>query len=150
ARRCPATRSPGNATRRRSWPPWAYDTPCCDLPPMIITAPRLVTALPGAPVLEPGYVVTAGDRIAGVGQDRPPRPPDLELDSGVLVPGLVDLQVNGYFGVEMQAADPDGWATVIERLPATGCTAFLPTFITAPVRRLAGALGCVSEYLPGR
>jgi N-acetylglucosamine-6-phosphate deacetylase len=117
---------------------------------MIITAPRVVTALPGAPVLEPGYVVTAGDRIAGVGQDRPPRPPDLELDSGVLVPGLVDLQVNGYFGVEMQAADPDGWATVIERLPATGCTAFLPTFITAPVRRLADALGCVREYLPAR
>ena len=115
---------------------------------MIITAPRVITALPDAPVLEPGYVVTAGDRIAGVGQDRPPGPPDLELETGVLVPGLVDLQVNGYFGVEMQAADPAGWATVIERLPATGCTAFLPTFITAPVRRLAGALGCVAEYLP--
>ena len=113
---------------------------------MIITAPRVITALPDAPVLEPGYVVTAGNRIAGVGQDRPPGPPDLELDAGVLVPGLVDLQVNGYFGVEMQAADPAGWATVIERLPATGCTAFLPTFITAPVRQLADALGCVREY----
>jgi N-acetylglucosamine-6-phosphate deacetylase len=115
---------------------------------VIITAPRVITALPDAPVLQPGYVVTAGDRIAGVGQDRPPGPPDLELDTGVLVPGLVDLQVNGYFGVEMQAADPAGWATVIERLPATGCTAFLPTFITAPVRQLADALGCVAEYLP--
>ena len=117
---------------------------------MIITAPRVITALPDAPVLEPGYVVTAGDRIAAVGQDRPPGTPDLELDTGVLVPGLVDLQVNGYFGVEMQAADPAGWATVIERLPATGCTAFLPTFITAPVRQLADALGCVREYLPAR
>jgi N-acetylglucosamine-6-phosphate deacetylase len=115
---------------------------------VIITAPRVITALPDVPVLEPGYVVTAGDRIIGVGQDRPPGPPDLELDTGVLVPGLVDLQVNGYFGVEMQAADPIGWATVIERLPATGCTAFLPTFITAPVRRLADALGRVAEYLP--
>src|ERR1700722_6571508 len=148
-------RSPGNATQRRSWPTWANESQPKgswpgDLPPMIITAPRVITALPGAPVLEPGYVVTAGDRIAGVGQDRPPRPPDLELDSGVLVPGLVDLQVNGYFGVEMQAADPDGWATVIERLPATGCTAFLPTFITAPVRQLADALGSVREYLPAR
>jgi N-acetylglucosamine-6-phosphate deacetylase len=115
---------------------------------VIITAPRVITALPDAPVLEPGYVVTAGGRIVGTGQDRPPGPPDLELDTGVLVPGLVDLQVNGYFGVEMQAADPAGWATVIERLPATGCTAFLPTFITAPVRRLADALGRVAEYLP--
>jgi N-acetylglucosamine-6-phosphate deacetylase len=117
---------------------------------VIITAPRVITALPDTPVLEPGYVVTAGDRIAGVGQDRPPGPPDLELDTGVLVPGLVDLQVNGYFGIEMQAADPVGWATVIERLPATGCTAFLPTFITAPVRQLADALASVREYLPAR
>jgi len=117
---------------------------------VIISAPRVITALPGAPVLEPGYVVTAGDRITGVGQGPPPGPPDVGLDGGVLVPGLVDLQINGYFGVEMQAAEPDGWATVARRLPATGCTAFLPTFITAPVRRLATALGFVAEYVPGR
>ena len=117
---------------------------------VIISAPRVITALPGAPVLEPGYVVTAGDRITGAGQGPPPGAPDVELDGGVLVPGLVDLQVNGYFGVEMQAAEPDGWATVARRLPATGCTAFLPTFITAPVQRLATALGFVAEFVPGR
>jgi N-acetylglucosamine-6-phosphate deacetylase len=117
---------------------------------VIISAPRVITALPGAPVLEPGYVVTEGGRITGAGQGLPPGAPDVELDGGVLVPGLVDLQVNGYFGVEMQAAEPDGWATVARRLPATGCTAFLPTFITAPVQRLATALGFVAEYVPGR
>ncbi len=115
---------------------------------MIISAPRVITALPGAPVLEPGYVVTAGDQISGVGQGPPPGAPDVELDGGVLVPGLVDLQVNGYFGVEMQAAEPAAWATVARLLPAMGCTAFLPTFITAPVQRLATALGLVAEYLP--
>jgi N-acetylglucosamine-6-phosphate deacetylase len=117
---------------------------------VIITAPRVITALPGAPVLGPGYVVTAGDRITDVGQGPPPGSPDVELGGGVLVPGLVDLQVNGYFGVEMQATEPDGWATVAERLPSTGCTAFLPTFITAPVKRLATALGFVAENLPER
>ena len=117
---------------------------------MIITAPRVVTALPGDPVLEPGYVVTSGDRITAVGRGAPPGSPDVELAAGVLVPGLVNLQVNGYFGVEMQAADLDGWAAVAERLPATGCTAFLPTFITAPVGRLATALGFVAENFPGR
>ena len=115
---------------------------------MIITAPGVITALPGAPILEPGYVVTEGDRITEVGQGPPPGAADVQLAAGVLAPGLVDLQVNGYFGVEMQAAEPAGWATVIERLPATGCTAFLPTFITAPVRQLAQALGFVAEYLP--
>ena len=117
---------------------------------VIITAPRVVTALPGAPVLEPGYVVTSGDRITDVGQGPPPQSPDAELTGGVLVPGLVNLQVNGYFGVEMQAADPAGWATVAGRLPGTGCTAFLPTFITAPVKRLATALGFVAENFAGR
>jgi N-acetylglucosamine-6-phosphate deacetylase len=115
---------------------------------VIITAPGVITALPGAPILEPGYVVTAGDRIAEVGQGPPPGAADVQLAAGVLTPGLVDLQVNGYFGVEMQAAEPGGWATVAGRLPATGCTAFLPTFITAPVRQLAQALGFVAEYLP--
>ena len=117
---------------------------------MIISAPRVITAMPGAPVLEPGYVVTDGDRITGVGQGPPPGAPDLGLDGGVLAPGLVDLQVNGSFGVEMQATEPDGWATVARRLPAMGCTAFLPTFITAPVQRLATALGFVAEFVPGR
>jgi len=117
---------------------------------VIITAPRVVSALPGAPVLEPGYVVTSGDRITAAGQGTPPGTPDVELAAGVLVPGLVDLQVNGYFGVEMQAAEPAAWATVAGRLPQTGCTAFLPTFITAPIKRLATALGFVAEYLPER
>jgi N-acetylglucosamine-6-phosphate deacetylase len=117
---------------------------------VIITASRVITALPGVPVLEPGYVVTAGDRITEAGQGPPPGSPDVELASGVLVPGLVDLQVNGYFGVEMQAADPAAWATVAGQLPGTGCTAFLPTFITAPVKRLATALGFVAENLPER
>ncbi|MGD0927089.1 MAG: amidohydrolase family protein [Streptosporangiaceae bacterium] len=117
---------------------------------MIITAPRVVTALPGAPVLEPGYVVTSGNRITDAGQGPPPGTPDVELGEGVLVPGLVDLQLNGYFGVEMGAAEPAAWAIVAERLPRMGCTAFLPTFITAPVRRLATALGLVAENAAGR
>ena len=107
---------------------------------MIITAPRVIPAGPGSGVLEPGYVRTAGGRITEVGQGPAPGHPDLELTSGVLVPGLVNLQVNGYFGVELMDADPDGWAAVAAGLPATGCTAFLPTYVTAPVGRLADAL----------
>jgi N-acetylglucosamine-6-phosphate deacetylase len=107
---------------------------------VIITAPRVIPALPGSGVLEPGFVRIAGGRIAEVGAGPPAGRPDLALTSGVLAPGLVDLQVNGYFGVELMAADPDGWAAVAAGLPSTGCTAFLPTFVTAPVVRLAGAL----------
>jgi N-acetylglucosamine-6-phosphate deacetylase len=120
---------------------------------VIITSPRVVPALPGSGVLEPGYVEIDGGRITAVRQGPPPGVPDLELGSGLLAPGLVDLQVNGYFGIEMSAADPDGWVAVMEGLPATGCTAFQPTFITSPLGQLAGALRKAkrfSESLPRR
>ena len=107
---------------------------------MLIAAGRLISGLPGTGVLAPGYLTVSGGLIAEVGGGLPPSPPDLELRTGVLVPGLVDLQVNGYYGVDLADCDPEGWALVARRLPETGTTAFLPTFITAPVATLAGAL----------
>ena len=107
---------------------------------MLIAAERLVAGLPGTGVLVPGYLTVSGGLITEVGEGLPPGHPDLELRTGVLVPGLVDLQVNGYYGVDLADCDPEGWALVARRLPETGTTAFLPTFITAPVARLAAAL----------
>jgi len=107
---------------------------------VLIAAKRLITALPGTGVLAPGYLAVSGGRITEVGEGPPPTAPDLDLRTGVLVPGLVDLQVNGYYGVDLADCDPEGWALVAGRLPETGTTAFLPTFITAPVARLATAL----------
>jgi N-acetylglucosamine-6-phosphate deacetylase len=107
---------------------------------VLIAAARLVPGLPGTGVFEPGHVSVQGGVIAEVGKGPPPGSPDLVLDSGILVPGLVDLQVNGYYGVDLADCDPEGWALVARRLPETGTTAFLPTFITAPVPALATAL----------
>jgi N-acetylglucosamine-6-phosphate deacetylase len=107
---------------------------------VLITAPRVVPGLPGSGVLAPGYVGVTGGVITDVGEGPPPEPPALALPAGVLVPGLVDLQVNGYYGVDLMDCDPDGWALVARRLPETGTTAFLPTFVTAPVPELARAL----------
>ena len=107
---------------------------------MLIAAPRVIPGLPGTGVLAPGYLSVRGGVIAEVGEGPPPGEPDLDLGTGVLVPGLVDLQVNGYYGVDLADCDPDGWALVARRLPETGTTAFLPTFITAPVPTLATAL----------
>ncbi len=52
--------------------------------------------------------------------------------SGIAAPGFVDLQVNGFAGVDLMAADLDGYARVGEALLETGTTAFQPTFVTAP------------------
>jgi N-acetylglucosamine-6-phosphate deacetylase len=102
-----------------------------------------------SPIFSPGYVAVAGARITEVGSGPPPARPDIELTSGFLVPGLVDLQVNGYFGVELGDADPVGWAEVVRRLPETGTTAFLPTFITSPVDEMVAALRATAGFAPG-
>src|SRR5580693_7664973 len=41
----------------------------------LITAPRVVTAEAGRPVLEPGYVTVAAGRVTAVAPGRPPRAP---------------------------------------------------------------------------
>jgi N-acetylglucosamine-6-phosphate deacetylase len=51
---------------------------------------------------------------------------------GIAAPGFVDLQVNGFAGVDLTAADIDGYRQAGEAMLATGVTAFQPTFITGP------------------
>jgi N-acetylglucosamine-6-phosphate deacetylase len=115
---------------------------------VLIAAPRLITATAGSPIAAPGYVAMAGGVVTAVGRGDPPRAPDIALPGGVLLPGLVDLQVNGYFGEEFLTADADGWARVITRLPQTGTTAFLPTFITAPPGVLTAGLRAAAALIP--
>jgi N-acetylglucosamine-6-phosphate deacetylase len=59
---------------------------------------------------------------------------------GVAVPGFVDLQVNGYAGVDFLTAEPDEYATASSRLAAAGVTAFQPTLISAPREATRAAL----------
>jgi N-acetylglucosamine-6-phosphate deacetylase len=120
---------------------------------VLITAPRVIPATAGSGILEPGYLTIRDGLVAAVAAGPPPRAPDLALHTGTLVPGFVDLQVNGYFGVEFMAVEADGWARVVSRLPETGTTALLPTFITAPPGALGAALraaAAIVPALPGR
>jgi N-acetylglucosamine-6-phosphate deacetylase len=79
---------------------------------------------------------------------------DVEVDGGVVlavglppgargrvaVPGLVDIQVNGYAGVDFLAASRADYERAGEALLESGVTAYQPTFITAPERVLLDAL----------
>jgi N-acetylglucosamine-6-phosphate deacetylase len=107
---------------------------------LLITAPRVVPGTPGPGFLDPGYVLVTDGAVAQVAAGPPPRRPDVALSSGCLAPGLVDLQVNGGYGVDLAEVGAAGWARVARRLPETGTTAFLPTFITAPLSELSHAL----------
>lgn len=107
---------------------------------MLITAARLVTAEGESAPVPAGYLDIADGVIDSVGAGAPPGKPDLELSDGYLLPGFVDLQVNGYFGEDLQTADAAGWGAVASGLPSTGTTSFVPTLITAPLARLAAEL----------
>ncbi|MCC5949979.1 MAG: N-acetylglucosamine-6-phosphate deacetylase [Nitriliruptoraceae bacterium] len=105
----------------------------------LLQAPTIL--LDGA--LQPdGWVQVEGTRIVAVGTGSPPLTAGrrVELPEGTLSPGLVDAQCNGAFGHDLVDADLAGWHEVATRLPSTGVTAVVPTFITAPVATLADAL----------
>lgn len=84
-------------------------------------------------VFVPGDVEIAEGRIAAAGIAAP-------QGRGIAVPGFVDLQVNGFAGVDLLDADASAHRRAGEALLATGVTAFLPTFVTAPEERLVAAL----------
>jgi N-acetylglucosamine-6-phosphate deacetylase len=70
---------------------------------------------------------------------------DIVLDTGTLTSGLVDIQINGAFGVDFAAADEAAWDSVAARLPSTGVTSFQPTLITAPLGELLAGLDTATE-----
>ena len=71
--------------------------------------------------------------ISGVGLSSP-------NGRGIAAPGFVDLQVNGFGGVDFLDADEEAYRRAGEALLETGVTAFLPTLITAPEEELVAAL----------
>jgi N-acetylglucosamine-6-phosphate deacetylase len=90
----------------------------------------------------PGDVETVDGRIARYGLGSP-------NGSGIATPGFVDLQVNGFAGVDFLDADADGYRHASEALLETGVTAFLATFITAPEEDLLAALHNVPRQFNG-
>ena len=68
---------------------------------------------------------------------------------GIASPGFVDLQVNGFGGVDFSAADAPGYDRAGEALLETGVTAYLPTLITAPEESLTAALAAVPPAAKG-
>src|SRR3954453_20018441 len=79
----------------------------------------------------PGDVAIDGGSIVAVGLSGG--------GSGIAAPGFVDLQVNGFAGVDLMATDFEGYVRVGEALLATGTTAFQPTFGTASENALKDA-----------
>ena len=86
-----------------------------------------------------GCVTIAGSRIARV-ETVSRRPRDALGDASFrIVPGLIDIQINGAFGQDF--SDPGADILLAARgLPRFGVTAFLPTVVSSPKERYAHCL----------
>ena len=100
-------------------------------------------------------LLIAGDTVRAVTSG--PLPPGCEiceLDGGLLVPGLVDLQVNGGGGVLLnEAPTAQSIATICRTHARLGTTALLPTLVTdtpeVTGRALAAGAAAARAGVPG-
>lgn len=83
--------------------------------------------VPGDVVVDDRMIRAVGAEPAGTG--------------GIAVPGFVDLQVNGFGGVDFLAADAGSYRQARRALAASGVTSFQPTLVSAPLDDLRRALG---------
>jgi N-acetylglucosamine-6-phosphate deacetylase len=83
--------------------------------------------------LLPGDLEVVDGRIARVGLAG-------GTGRGLAVPGFIDLQVNGYGGVDFLDADADGYRRAGAVLLECGVTAYLPTLITTPEEQVLAAM----------
>ncbi len=84
-------------------------------------------------VLLRGDVEVADGRVTAVGLAS-------ANGRGIATPGFVDLQVNGFGGVDFATTDVAGYRRAGAALLETGVTAFQPTLITAPEEDVVAAL----------
>ena len=80
-----------------------------------------------------GDVSVEDGRVVEVG--LPGRPHGL-----IAIPGLLDIQINGYGGVDFLSAQSEDYRSAGEALLLTGVTAYQPTFITAAEATTVDAL----------
>jgi N-acetylglucosamine-6-phosphate deacetylase len=90
-----------------------------------------------------GDVDVADGRIAAVGLDGG--------GAGIAVPGLVDLQVNGFSGIDILQATPDEIALLGLELARSGVLWYQPTLVTAPPELTLRALATIGSagVVPG-
>lgn len=89
---------------------------------------------------QPVEVVIVDGRVQAIMQGRADQ-------EGWLSPGLIDLQVNGYGGddVNLDGIDPGVVHSLTKKMIATGVTTYLPTIITASEAMITAALRVIAE-----
>jgi len=97
-------------------------------------------------VLDGGWVVLDGARIAAVGDGPAPAAENEETLDGWLLPGFVDLHVHGGGGADVTAS-PEALRAAVRFHRGHGTTSTLVSLVTAPLTALERQLGWVADYV---
>ena len=99
-------------------------------------------------VWQGGAVLLEGGTIEDVSREPLEADEVHEYPDHYVLPGFLDLQVNGSFGVDV-AAEPGRLAELSKKLVATGTTSYLPTLISSPPTLYREALPKVADLARG-
>ena len=64
----------------------------------------------------------------------------IDAKGGYIAPGLIDLHIHGYLGVDTCDGDADGFRKMSKGLLANGVTGYLPTTMTTDMKVIKKAL----------
>lgn len=104
---------------------------------------RKATLITPTETIPNGTLLIDQGKILALGPDHTISIPQgarvLVAEGQILAPGLVELQINGGFGLDFTEKPESLWQ-VAEGLPRYGVTSFLPTVITSPLSNVSKAL----------
>ncbi len=89
----------------------------------------------------PARLLLDGDRIAAID------PVERVSTSRRIVPGFIDLQVNGIDDIDVSSASGADWARLDQLLLAQGVTTWCPTLVTMPLSRYDRPLDRIAEAM---
>ena len=96
---------------------------------------------------QPATIEVSGDLISGIelGPLAASKEVEIRYDRGYLVPGLIDLQLNGVAGVDFSSGSKEQIEVALAALPQTGTTSLCPTVITSAPAQIQKQLDVFSK-----
>ncbi len=98
-------------------------------------------------LLESPHLLIEEHRIRAITTSPAARTAHRVRIEGTLLPGAIDLQVNGAGGHAVDEADPAALAAVAAQVWRGGAVAFAPTLISAPWERLCAQVEAVARWI---
>ena len=97
-------------------------------------------------ILPQGRVLLEGGSIAAV-ESLPPDVDSCAIYPGFLIPGIIDVHINGAFGTDFSNCTPQAMEDLSKGLAGCGCTSFFPTLISDHVSLLSRQLRELADVL---